>query len=136
MAVSRCAAHGQNGVRFIELIDTGASKNWDAHSDVRTHEPLARKIDKPVAGLLADLKSRGMLKDTLVVFTTEFGRSPTSKAPGVLAAQTAFSSWLAGGGVKGGVVVGARTNLAKTSPSHVHDFHANDFTASASITRN
>src|SRR5215472_8836901 len=67
----------EQGVRFVELIDTGSSKNWDAHSDIRSHEPLARKIDQPIAGLLADLNSRDMLKDTLVVFTTEFGRSPS-----------------------------------------------------------
>jgi len=120
----------ENGVRFIELIDTGASKNWDAHSDVRTHEPLARKIDKPVAGLLADLKSRGMLKDTLVVFTTEFGRSPYLEGTGGFGRghyNPAFSSWLAGGGVKGGVVYGSTDELGENiteKECHVHDFHA------------
>src|SRR5256885_798533 len=67
----------EQGVRFIELIDVGSSKNWDAHGDIHTHAPLAKNIDGPIPGLLTDLKSRGMLKDTLVVFTTEFGRSPS-----------------------------------------------------------
>src|SRR4030095_1264570 len=60
----------ERGVRFIELIDVGASNNWDAHSDMKTHEPLARNVDGAIAGLLKDLKSRGMLDDTLVVWTT------------------------------------------------------------------
>ncbi|MEZ5304892.1 MAG: DUF1501 domain-containing protein [Verrucomicrobiales bacterium] len=85
----------ERGVRFIELIDTGASGNWDAHSNIKSHEPLARNVDKPVAGLLRDLKSRGMLDDTLVVFTTEFGRTP--KADGTTGRGHhchAFTSWL------------------------------------------
>ena len=69
----------ERGVRFIELIDVGASNNWDAHGDMKTHEPLARNIDKPIAGLIKDLKSRGLFEDTLVVWTTEFGRSPTAE---------------------------------------------------------
>src|SRR5262249_21165408 len=66
----------ERGVRFIELIDSSSSNNWDAHSDMAQHEPLAKKIDKPIAGLLQDLKRLGMLDDTLVVWTTEFGRTP------------------------------------------------------------
>ena len=65
-------------MRFIELIDVGSSNNWDAHGDMLTHAPLAKNVDKPIAGLLRDLKSRGMLDDTLVVWTTEFGRTPMS----------------------------------------------------------
>ena len=102
----------EQGVRFVELIDTGSSKNWDAHSDVHSHEPLARKIDQPIAGLLADLKSRGLLKDTLVVFTTEFGRTP--RAEGALGRghfNKAYSSWMAGGGIKGGMVYGKTDDL-------------------------
>ena len=120
----------ENGVRFIELIDTGASKNWDAHGDVHTHEPLARKIDKPIAGLLRDLKARGMLGETLVVFTTEFGRSPYIEGSGSYGRghyNVAFSSWLAGGGVKGGVVYGSTDELGANiaeNECHVHDFHA------------
>jgi hypothetical protein len=118
----------ERGVRFVELIDTGSSHNWDAHSDIRTHEPLARKIDRPIAGLLKDLKSRGLLRDTLVVFTTEFGRSPGPEGEtGRGHYNRAYSSWLAGGGVKPGMVYGATDEFgAKIAENecHVHDFHA------------
>ena len=66
----------ERGVRFIELIDTGASNNWDSHGDMNDHGPLAKNVDQPIAGLLKDLKRRGMLDETLVVWTTEFGRTP------------------------------------------------------------
>src|SRR5207249_11609734 len=66
----------ERGVRFIELIDVGSSDNWDAHGDMLTHAPLAKNVDQAIAGLLRDLKSRGMLDDTLVVWTSEFGRTP------------------------------------------------------------
>src|SRR2546425_6929682 len=66
----------ERGVRFIELIDVGSHDNWDAHADMQTHGPLAKNVDQPIAGLLRDLKSRGLLEDTLVVWTTEFGRTP------------------------------------------------------------
>jgi hypothetical protein len=116
------------GVRFVELIDTGSSNNWDAHSDIHSHGPLAKKIDKPVAGLLADLKSRGMLKDTLVVFTTEFGRSPGPEGEkGRGHYNRAYSSWLAGGGVKAGMVYGRTDDFGAKiveNECHVHDFHA------------
>lgn len=118
----------ERGVRFIELIDVGASKNWDAHGDMKTHEPLARNIDKPIAGLLKDLKSRGLLDDTLVVFTTEFGRSPSSEGDyGRGHFCFAFSSWLAGGGVKGGINYGKSDDYGMKvaeNECHVHDFHA------------
>jgi uncharacterized protein (DUF1501 family) len=118
----------EQGVRFVELIDTGSSKNWDAHGDIHTHAPLAKAIDKPIAGLLADLKSRGLLKDTLVVFTTEFGRTPSPE--GVMGRghyNRAYSSWLAGGGIKGGITYGKTDEFgAKIAENecHVHDFHA------------
>src|SRR5215467_13100661 len=118
----------EQGVRFVELIDVGSSNNWDAHSDIHSHGPLAKKIDKPIAGLLADLKGRGLLKDTLVVFTTEFGRSPGPEgAMGRGHYNRAFSSWLAGGGVKGGVAYGKTDDFgfrAVENECHVHDFHA------------
>lgn len=118
----------ERGVRFIELIDVGSSNNWDAHGDMATHEPLARNVDKAIAGLLKDLKSRGMLDDTLVVWTTEFGRTPTTDgAKGRSHHNAAFSSWLAGGGVKGGIAYGKTDDYgAKVveNPVHVHDFHA------------
>ncbi len=66
----------ERGVRFVELIDTGSSGNWDAHGDMMTHVPLAKNVDQPIAALLRDLKQRGMLNETLVVWTTEFGRTP------------------------------------------------------------
>jgi hypothetical protein len=118
----------ERGVRFIELIDVGASNNWDAHADMKTHEPLARNIDQAIAGLLRDLKSRGMLNDTLVVWTSEFGRSPTAEGTkGRGHFNKAFSSWMAGGGVKGGIVHGKTdefgANVAENEV-HVHDFHA------------
>lgn len=116
------------GVRFVELIDVGSSHNWDAHSDIHTHAPLAKNVDKPVAGLLADLKSRGMLKDTLVVFTTEFGRSPSPEGTvGRGHYNRAYSSWLAGGGVKAGIVYGKTDDFGAKiveNECHVHDFHA------------
>jgi hypothetical protein len=120
----------ERGVRFIELIDVGSSDNWDAHGDMQTHAPLARNVDRPIAGLLRDLKGRGMLDDTLVVWTTEFGRTPfVDKADnkGREHYPRAFSSWLAGGGVKGGMVYGKTDEYGVEvvdQPCHVHDFHA------------
>jgi hypothetical protein len=118
----------ERGVRFIELIDQGASENWDAHTDIKNHGPLAKNIDQPIAGLLQDLKARGMLADTLVVWTTEFGRSPHEDGPNGRNHQNAvYSSWMAGGGVKGGVAWGQSDDFgAKVAENevHVHDFHA------------
>src|SRR6185295_4574454 len=86
----------ERGVRFVELIDVGASGNWDAHGDMKTHEPLAKNIDRPIYGLLQDLKSRGLLEDTLVVWTSEFGRSPWPDSPqGRSHHNLAYSSWIA-----------------------------------------
>ncbi|MSU37062.1 MAG: DUF1501 domain-containing protein [Pedosphaera sp.] len=120
----------ERGVRFIELIDVGSSDNWDAHGDMLTHTPLAKNVDQAVAGLLRDLKSRGMLDDTLVVWTTEFGRTPfnnSADSKGREHHHWVYSSWLAGAGVKPGTVYGASDdygiNVAK-NPVHVHDFHA------------
>jgi uncharacterized protein (DUF1501 family) len=118
----------ERGVRFVELIDQGASNNWDQHDNIKKHETLARNIDRPIAGLLLDLKRRGMLEDTLVVWTTEFGRTPGEDGPSGRGHHGAcFSSWLAGGGVKGGTVYGATDEIAATvaeNPVHIHDFHA------------
>ncbi|HXG11981.1 MAG TPA: DUF1501 domain-containing protein [Gemmataceae bacterium] len=118
----------ERGVRFIELIDSGASNNWDSHQDMAAHEPLARKIDQPIAGLLRDLKRRGLLDDTLVIWTTEFGRTPGQDGPKGRGHHGAcFSSWLAGGGVKGGIVYGQTDDIGATVAEnrvHVHDFHA------------
>jgi len=120
----------ERGVRFVELIDTGSSGNWDAHGDMMDHVPLAKNVDQPIAALLKDLKQRGMLEDTLVVWTTEFGRTPfnnTADAKGREHHPWAFSSWLAGAGVKPGIVHGATDEhgmKAVDKPVHVHDFHA------------
>ena len=101
----------ERGVRLIELIDAGAdiNKNWDAPFDIQTHRKLAKNVDQPIAALLKDLKSRGMLDDTLVVWTTEFGRTPFREKAGGNGREhhnRCFSSWLAGGGVKPGITYG------------------------------
>ncbi len=120
----------ERGVRFVELIDTGSSGNWDAHGDMMSHEPLARNVDQPIAALLQDLKARGLFEETLVVWTTEFGRTPfnnTADAKGREHHPWAFSSWLAGAGVKRGIVHGSTDEIglrAADKPVHVHDFHA------------
>ena len=120
----------ERGVRFVELIDTGSSNNWDAHGDMMSHVGLAKNVDQPIGALLSDLKARGMLDETLVVWTTEFGRTPfnnTADAPGREHHPWAFTSWLAGGGAKGGIVHGATDEYGLRSivkPVHTHDFHA------------
>ena len=120
----------ERGVRFVELIDTGSAGNWDAHGDMMTHVSLAKNVDQPIAALLKDLKRRGMLEETLVVWTTEFGRTPfnnSADAKGREHHPWAFTSWLAGAGVKPGTVHGATDEhglRAVEQPVHVHDFHA------------
>jgi hypothetical protein len=120
----------ERGVRFVELIDTGSSNNWDAHGDMLSHEPLAKNVDKPIAALLKDLKQRGMLEDTLVVWTTEFGRTPFNNqadAKGREHHPWAFSSWMAGAGIKPGIVYGETDEhglRVARDGVHVHDFHA------------
>lgn len=118
----------ERGVRYIELIDSGSSNNWDGHSDIAEHQRLARRIDRPIAGLLQDLKRRGMLEETLVIWTTEFGRTPGQDGPQGRGHHPAvFSSWLAGGGIKPGIVYGSSDEIgARVAEKgvHVHDFHA------------
>ena len=120
----------ERGVRFVELIDTGSSGNWDSHGNMMDHVKLAKNVDQPIAGLLKDLKARGLLEDTLVVWTTEFGRTPfnnKAEATGREHHNWAFSSWLAGAGVKPGIVHGATDEYGMKpieDPVHVHDFHA------------
>ncbi|MDB5295896.1 MAG: hypothetical protein JWO31_1879, partial [Phycisphaerales bacterium] len=120
----------ERGVRFVELIDTGASNNWDSHSDMAAHVPLARNVDGAIAGLLQDLKGRGLLDDTLVVWTTEFGRTPqvdTKDHKGREHHPNAFSSWMAGGGIKPGTAYGSSDDYGISVADrqvHVHDFHA------------
>jgi hypothetical protein len=115
----------ERGVRFVQVWQGG----WDTHGNIPTAIPnLARDIDQPLGALLTDLKQRGMLKDTLVVCSTEFGRTPTRDQPnGRGHNNKAFSSWMAGGGVKGGTVYGATDELgaaAVENKVHVHDLHA------------
>ena len=118
----------ERGVRFIELVDGSSSNNWDQHGDMAEHAQHAKGIDQPIAGLLKDLKQRGMLDDTLVVWTTEFGRTPgVDGTKGRGHHSACFSSWLAGAGVKGGLSYGATDDIAATvveNKVHVHDFHA------------
>jgi hypothetical protein len=118
----------ERGVRFIELIDTGSNNNWDSHSDMAQHTPLAKKIDQPIAGLIQDLKRTGLLEDTLVIWTTEFGRTPgIDGAKGRGHHPAVFSSWLAGGGIKPGMAYGESDEIGAVVGSnkvHVHDFHA------------
>ena len=122
----------ERDVRFIELIDTDSSsdRNWDTHGKMSRYTKLARNVDRPIAALLKDLKRRGMLDETLVVWTTEFGRSPFAPFAGALGRghhAPAYSSWLAGGGVRGGTVYGKSDpwgDQVTENPVSVHDLHA------------
>lgn len=120
----------ERGVRFVEVIHTGSSGNWDSHGNMADHGRLAPQVDQPMAGLIQDLKRCGLFDDVLVVWTTEFGRTPfnnTADNPGREHHNWAFSSWLAGAGVKRGVAHGATDEhgiKAVEKPVHVHDFHA------------
>jgi len=118
----------ERGVRFIELIDGSSSNNWDQHGNMAEHADHAKVIDQPVAGLLKDLKRCGMLQDTLLVWTTEFGRTPGVDGDKGRGHHSAcFSSWMAGAGVKGGVSYGKTDEIGATvveDQVHVHDFHA------------
>ena len=120
----------ERGVRVVELIDTGASNNWDAHGNMEDHRPKAKRVDQPLAALIRDLKQRGLLGETLLAICTEFGRTPFTDAPGTKGRNhyaRAFSALLAGGGVKGGIAHGQTDeyglNIVK-DPCHVHDYHA------------
>jgi len=120
----------ERGVRFVELIHTGSSSNWESHGDMADHGRLATQVDQPIAGLIADLKRQGLFDSTLVVFTSEFGRTPFNNladAKGREHHHWGFSSWLAGAGVKRGIAYGATDEhgiRAVEKPVHVHDFHA------------
>ena len=121
----------ERGVRFVQLYSGGADLEncWDAHTNVdKNHELHAAETDKPIAGLLADLKSRGLLDQTLIVWAGEFGRTPTSQGGrGRDHNPRAFSTWMAGGGVKGGQVIGASDDFGYSATEkkvHVHDLHA------------
>ena len=118
----------ERGVRFVQVYH-GAGSKWDAHTKIESnHSKLCASMDKPVAGLLKDLKSRGLLEDTLVVWGGEFGRTPMSeKGDGRDHNPTGFTMFMAGGGVKGGQTIGSTDDLglrAAETPLHVHDLHA------------
>ena len=118
----------ERGVRFVELY-CGSGSGWDAHNNIEgNHGKWCKASDKPIAGLLADLKSRGMLKDTLVVWGGEFGRTPfNEKGDGRDHNPWGFSMWMAGGGVQGGQTIGTTDEIglrAVDRPYHVHDIHA------------
>jgi hypothetical protein len=121
----------ERGVRFVQVYSGGGhtEDTWDAHSDVnKNHELHCGETDQPIAGLLTDLKRRGLLDETLVVWAGEFGRTPTGQnGKGRDHSPRGFSTWMAGGGVKGGRVVGATDPFgyaAAENRVHVHDLHA------------
>lgn len=127
----------ERGVRFIQLYH-GAGQPWDSHDDLEVaHRNLAKEADQAIGALLTDLKQRGMLEETLVIWGGEFGRTPTVElpTPGANAGKMngrdhnhyGFSMWMAGGGVKGGTVYGSTDEFgfrAAENPVHVHDLHA------------
>jgi uncharacterized protein (DUF1501 family) len=116
----------ERGVRVVQIY-YGNGQPWDDHGDITNHKNHAQKSDKPIAALLKDLKARDMLKDTLVVWGGEFGRTPTAQGKGRDHHSLGFSMWLAGGGVKGGLAYGATDEFgyeAVEKRMHVHDLHA------------
>jgi len=118
----------ENGVRFVQLY-SGAGSKWDSHKEIESkHTKLCRSVDKPIAGLLTDLKARGLLDETLVIWGGEFGRTPMSEqGDGRDHNPTGFTMWMAGGGVKAGQTYGATDDLGLNAVEdrlHVHDLHA------------
>jgi hypothetical protein len=117
----------ERGVRVVQVY-YGNNQPWDDHQDIHLHRDHAQKSDRPIAALLKDLKARGLLEDTLIIWGGEFGRTPYSEgAKGRDHHSLGFSMWLAGGGVKGGYVHGATDELgmqAVENRMHVHDLHA------------
>lgn len=119
----------EQGVRFIQVTHSDSKVQWDQHGDLKNgHEKNAREVDKPIAGLLKDLKARGLLEDTLVWWGGEFGRTPVAEGNnGRDHNPEGFTMWLAGGGVKGGTRYGATDDygyFAAENKVHIHDLHA------------
>jgi hypothetical protein len=125
----------ENGVRFVQVTSgaAGGASNWDQHSTLSQHEAQAKAVDKPIAGLLQDLKQRGLLEDTIVWWSGEFGRNPYAQNPtkkkesGRDHNARGFTTWLAGGGVKSGLAYGATDEFghkAVEDKVHMHDLHA------------
>ena len=119
----------ERGVRFIQVSHSDQKVQWDQHGNLlEGHGKNAKEVDKPIAGLLKDLKQRGLLKDTLVIWGGEFGRTPTAQGKnGRDHNPEGFTMWLAGGGVKSGIKYGATDEFgyyAAKDKMHIHDFHA------------
>jgi hypothetical protein len=120
----------EKGVRFVCVVSGGpAVSQWDAHADIEeNHLRMAAGVDKPIAGLLKDLKQRGLLDSTLVMWGGEFGRTPEAQnGKGRDHNNTGFSMWMAGGGIRGGVVAGSTDDIglkAVDDPHHLRDIHA------------
>jgi hypothetical protein len=117
----------ERGVRMVQLF-YGSGQPWDAHGNIMDHKRDAGKSDQPVAALIDDLKSRGLFDETLIIWSGEFGRTPTAQgAKGRNHHATGFTTWMAGGGVKGGMKYGATDELgikAVENRVSVHDLHA------------
>jgi hypothetical protein len=118
----------EKGVRFLVVVSGGGVQQWDAHKNIEeNHLKMSAQVDKPIAGLLTDLKRRGLLDSTLVLWGGEFGRSPEAQGgKGRDHHNLGFSLWLAGGGIKGGQVVGATDDIglrAVQDPYHFRDIH-------------
>ena len=119
----------ERGVRFIQCSHSGFEEKWDHHNAVaRRHYASAREVDRPIAGLLRDLKTRGMLGETLVIWAGEFGRTPfTDQGDGRDHNPYGFTIWMAGGGLRPGTVYGATDEFgyhAVKNRMHIHDLHA------------
>ena len=119
----------ERGVRFVQVCHAGGGNGrWDAHDDIASHAPLCRQTDKPIAGLILDLKQRGLLDETLVVWTSEFGRTPWSQnTTGRDHNGKGFTSWLAGAGVQGGTTYGSTDEFgfrAVENPQYLGNLHA------------
>ena len=119
----------ERGVRFVQLFDAPANNAWDHHGGLKESLPTRCKaVDQPIAALLRDLKGRGLLEDTLVLWGGEFGRSPTGEGNnGREHHPFGFTMFLAGGGIKGGMAHGATDEFgwhAVEKKVHVHDLHA------------
>jgi arylsulfatase A-like enzyme len=123
----------ERGVRFVQVwsgADNGfPRRNWDSHENLaKDHGELGAALDRPVAGMIRDLKARGLLEDTVVYWTTEFGRMPCSQgSKGRDHNPFTFTSWLAGGGIKGGVSYGESDEWSykpASNPTYCYDLHA------------
>lgn len=117
----------ERGTRMVQIY-TGGGQPWDDHGDIKDHASKAKQVDQPIAALIRDLKQRGLLDETLILWGGEFGRTPTSEgAKGRDHNNHGFTVWLAGGGVKGGMVYGTSDEFgfaAAENKMHVHDLHA------------